>query len=228
MKKILHLILLVGYGVLAQNTSLKVSYQQAIVDKKLTKSDEPRLLKGVEFQLLANDSVSEFRFVNKLLDSERGNLLFVAKAGVSELDIFYTNLKSKEDLTRTHVIDKEFLIDYPFNKYKWEITREEKKIGKYTCRKALGYYNELSPSGKTLNRQVVAWFTSEIPLSYGPKGFHGLPGLILEAQKGKYIFIAKEVQISQEEIKIHKPSSKNKVKEEQFIDYINKFIRRGK
>lgn len=63
----------------------------------------------------------------------------------------------------------------------WIITEETKEIGGYTCFKAT--LNEvMERSTKNFIRPVIAWFTPEIPLPFGPLHYGNLPGLILELQ----------------------------------------------
>ena len=52
----------------------------------------------------------------------------------------------------------------------WSIEDSLKTIGEYTAQKATCRFR---------GRDYVAWFTTEIPLPYGPWKFQGLPGLIL-------------------------------------------------
>jgi GLPGLI family protein len=58
---------------------------------------------------------------------------------------------------------------YQFN---WNLQKETKKIGRFTCNKATTHFR---------GRDYTAWYTTEIPLPYGPWKLQGLPGLILEA-----------------------------------------------
>ncbi|AFR35079.1 GLPGLI family protein [Riemerella anatipestifer] len=59
----------------------------------------------------------------------------------------------------------------PIPKLEWKISSTTKKIGDYLAVKATTRYS---------GRNYEAWFTQEIPFSYGPYLFQGLPGLILE------------------------------------------------
>jgi len=54
----------------------------------------------------------------------------------------------------------------------WDIQEETKMIGIYKVQKATAHFR---------GRDYTAWFTSQIPLPYGPWKLVGLPGLILEA-----------------------------------------------
>jgi GLPGLI family protein len=54
----------------------------------------------------------------------------------------------------------------------WDISEEIKRIGIYKVQKANAYFR---------GRDYTVWFTSQIPLPYGPWKLVGLPGLILEA-----------------------------------------------
>jgi GLPGLI family protein len=64
---------------------------------------------------------------------------------------------------------------------------------------------------------VTAWFTNEIPVSFGPKGYYGLPGLILELHEGKQIHVAQNVKLSQDsDVTIAKPIKGLKMTQKEF------------
>lgn len=73
-------------------------------------------------------------------------------------------------------------------KIKWDLKGEFKTISNYKCQKAVGKFR---------GRIYEAWFTSEIPLSFGPWKFFGLPGLILEVYDLKYeiYYTAEKIEI---------------------------------
>lgn len=59
----------------------------------------------------------------------------------------------------------------------WKFEKETKKVGKYTCHKATAPFR---------GRDYTVWYTTEIPIPYGPWKFNGLPGLVLEAYDSEY------------------------------------------
>ncbi len=78
------------------------------------------------------------------------------------------------------------------NTLNWTLVDSTKKIGKFTCQKAMVIFR---------GRAYEAWYTLEIPVSNGPWKLHGLPGLILEANsKDKdhtfsYTFLGLEIPL---------------------------------
>lgn len=73
---------------------------------------------------------------------------------------------------------QEFLVTEPMLT-NWELQNETKKIQDFICYKAIGVYSYQS-NGKELTKNIIAWYAPELSSSFGPNGFGGLPGLILE------------------------------------------------
>lgn len=81
----------------------------------------------------------------------------------------------------------------------WDIKSETKKIGNYDCIKAIAEFR---------GRNYTAWFTTDIPLPYGPWKLQGLPGLILEVydtNKEVFFYFKNLKYPSDTQIKIAKP-----------------------
>ena len=62
----------------------------------------------------------------------------------------------------------------------WEITDEEGDYNGYKVRKAITDSFELDKDDPFYFGKAIAWFCPDIPISSGPGGYYGLPGLILE------------------------------------------------
>ena len=73
----------------------------------------------------------------------------------------------------------------------WTITDETKTIKGYTCKKAI----------KGSDDKRIAWFTEDIPVKHGPRGFNGLPGLILEFYNNKHHYVVKDIELNHPEVK---------------------------
>lgn len=74
------------------------------------------------------------------------------------------------------VASDHFSIALPYPTQDWEILGDRKEIGGYNCQNAKTTFK---------GRTYIAWFTTELPFSYGPWKLHGLPGLILDARDTK-------------------------------------------
>ena len=90
-------------------------------------------------------------------------------------------------------------------KIEWELLNETKKIGKYICYKA-------KQSNSTSKNAPIAWYTMEIPLSFGPNKFDGLPGLILELELNNHVFKAASIILNSTDFEpIEKPTKGKKI-----------------
>jgi GLPGLI family protein len=69
----------------------------------------------------------------------------------------------------------------------WDITNEKKIIDGYTCYKA-NYKQIKKVLDKTETTTAIAWFCPDIPISFGPAQFSGLPGLIFQLDSNLYSF----------------------------------------
>ncbi|WP_129583027.1 GLPGLI family protein [Flavobacterium cyanobacteriorum] len=108
-------------------------------------------------------------------------------------------LKNKNFTVYEKIIDFRYSYSEPAN-LKWEILKETKQIGQYKARQA---------KCKAYGRQWFAWFTSEIPLNYGPYKFSGLPGLILELHDSQNQFSFSLQDFQKKVIRRKLPNSKD-------------------
>lgn len=95
----------------------------------------------------------------------------------------------------------------------WKLSTETKKIGNFNCQKAIGHLR---------GRDYIAWFTTEIPVPFGPWKLHGLPGLILEAYTPdeEIYFYARKIEYPTKKGKIEKITIEKGKKWLTFSEYL--------
>ena len=135
----------------------------------------------VNYNLHFNMKESYF-FVNQVLLNEYKNV-----------DDFCSKLmvKPRYYVSTTDSIHKYYENDEAIGEYviamekeaKWTLTQETKMIGGYLCYKATSpFHNGSNWFEDNHKLDVTAWYTTKIPIPFGPNGYHGLPGIILELQ----------------------------------------------
>lgn len=147
----------------------------------------------------------------------------------------YINTKEKITLEEDEVFEKEFLIEEPLVKPDWKLINESKKIGDYSCFKAelivpvtevqkQNYQDFLKREEKKpslfkmeepKDKVITAWYTPEIPVSFGPNNYWGLPGLILEINEENQLILCSKVTLNTKS-KLKRPKKGDKVSQKEF------------
>lgn len=175
--------------------------------------------------------------VEQLKKPEAANGGFSVSVSFSGGGKKYVNLKENNSITEDEIFGKEFLIVEPLEKPQWKLVNENKKIGEYTCYKAellievtdkqkesykeFLKKEEVKPSlfkmEEPKDKTVTAWYTPEIPVSFGPNNYWGLPGLILELNEEEMIILCSKVTLNtKEKSKIKVPNAGEKVTQKKF------------
>lgn len=94
----------------------------------------------------------------------------------------------------------------------WQLSTESKTIANYKCFKATCKKKDFGPPGRDNMLEIVAWYCPSIPVSIGPKGLYGLPGLILQAEEPtrQLVFTAESVSLNMTKIDIITAPDKGK------------------
>jgi GLPGLI family protein len=102
----------------------------------------------------------------------------------------YSDLKNHHRTEQRDFMEKLFLIDTAMAKTNWKLTGRQKTILNYPCQQAVKIDQQDT---------VTAWFTSALPVSTGPMGLNGLPGMILETENhhGDLHVVAQVVDLQQ-------------------------------
>lgn len=145
-------------------------------------------------------------------------------------DVLFTNFDAAKKVELRVIFDKKFIVDDSISPLKWKMSEETKTILNHLCRKAttVKYGKRMTmniDNGKMERKEVddtsniVAWFTTDIPVSAGPGEYQGqLPGLILamDINDGKQTFIAKEISDKADLSVIKEPKGKKHYTPDEF------------
>lgn len=70
---------------------------------------------------------------------------------------------------------------------------------------------------------ITAWYTPEIPVSQGPEGYWGLPGLILEVNDGKTTILCSKIVLNpKEKAEIKAPNNGKEVSQKEYDEIVIK------
>lgn len=165
-----------------------------------------------QFVLSFNKKKSSFKHIQQLstntdFDNKMEN---IAKAAFTSSDI-YINYEIKSEI---YIKNDKVLVENKYNEAKWETTTESKVISNYLCYKAILKIPLINRYKENIIQEITAWFAPSLPYSFGPKDFHGLPGLILELNDIRSTFLATKISLDDKELTIDFPKGKTVTKEE--------------
>jgi GLPGLI family protein len=173
----------------------------------------------VEYTLNFNDEEASF-FANPILSETNIPLSGLVVIGGGKLK-YYQNEKTKE--YREFLDSKKvgIAILNRYIKYEWTLLNETKMIDGYTCYKATS--PSINAKNNTKNTDpkfnIIAWYAPEIPVTYGPAGYGGLPGLILELQFYAQTFYAKKINLNLDKTpEIDKLTEPKAISEETYME----------
>jgi GLPGLI family protein len=145
-------------------------------------------------------------------------------------DVLFTSMETGRKVEKKEMFDKSFIIDDTISKLKWKMTGETKTILGLPCMKATSSNIRTRTmmnmdNGKMERKEIkdtaniVAWFTTSIPVSAGPAEYQGqLPGLILEMdiKDGTQTFKATAISEKADLAVIKEPTGKKHLTPEEF------------
>lgn len=209
----------------SQNISGKVTYvvsMTPISDKKLDSLSKKSELKNVKMNKWLRDILKNTPNVNAYLDFIKGESIYYVEGkmeidGKSILNMnrtlaggdnkIYKNTKTKEYLQEN--IRENLLIEK--EEKKWKITQESKQIGEYLCFKAIDI------ESTNTKMKPIAWFTPQIPVSFGPLEYNGLPGLVILVEMSNRTISASKIVINpKEKIVLKKLIKGDRITEEKY------------
>jgi GLPGLI family protein len=185
MRKIIIAILFLGFiqATFAQNSAGKITFEKKrdwvkIQSKAtyLSKEQKDRMAQTwkneTEYKqkmvLTFNEKQTHYTFENQEEQSEDGTYSWR-----NDLMVITRDFENGKILELYETLGKSYVVEDSLKFSKWKILNEIKEVSGYICMKASTY-------DPVKRQNVVAWFTTDIPVSAGPERFGGLPGMILE------------------------------------------------
>jgi len=147
-------------------------------------------LEKLNYILKVNNNITEFKLVETLPIDDSG--VKIAKLIGGGNGIYFKDILKKINLHKKEAFGNLYLIKISSDSIKWQLTSESKYILNFKCFKAISNRKIETRRGPEI-QEIEAWYTPEININSGPIGFGGLPGLILELRRGKFIFYAVKI-----------------------------------
>jgi GLPGLI family protein len=163
---------------LEKTTMMKGAYAKAIENAPF-----------LNFELLFNTTESYFSLKDGLGLDDQGYIYAKLFSG------YDGSVYQKDDFSYSEINGEigNFLIKNDKRK-DWILMNETKQINGFVCFKATAVKTVENSKG-IFHFPIIAWYCPQIPLSYGPNGYGGLPGLILELQVRNILFGVKTMDL---------------------------------
>ena len=203
-----------------------------------------------KFELIFNESVSLFRSV---VDDEAPDPFANAGGGGGGMRMnfrmptanTFTDVAKQMQYEERAFFEKEFLIVDSLKQYKWKLSEETKTIAKQLCKKATtmitapqmrmrvsigGPGNNTDTAANTprapKETELVVWYAENIPVSFGPDNYSGLPGVIMEIDQdnGANVTTAVEVSAKYPKKELVAPTKGEKMNRAQFQENMQKLM----
>ncbi|MEO1033568.1 MAG: GLPGLI family protein [Bacteroidota bacterium] len=167
----------------AKNEALEMLHESQPVESYLVFNDSISL-----YYVEDNKEVPKFENIDGAISINPTGINF--NRGMAGGDrLFYTDWSRNYNISTFEIWGEKKRVKV--DSMDWTITNETKEIKGYLCKKAI----------KDSDEKRVAWFTEDLPVKHGPRGFNGLPGLILEFYNNKHYFVVKEIELNHPEVK---------------------------
>lgn len=197
----LFFLFIFNFGV-CQEFKGSITYSLNIADdEKLSKGELSGYFK------LAKENENHLSFV---LDFNKNEMKFYSKATeIDGIDVSFSKAFSGVDGIYYRKLNETFVLNSMDNfvlgkmilkkdmKVDWKLQTETKKIQDFLCYKASAKIKYNNGVGD-FQKELIVWYCPSIPYSYGPKGYGGLPGIILEFQENNITIGAKKIEFNKE------------------------------
>lgn len=231
MKNLITLLIIVFFQLTSFSQQTFIYKTSAEIDYKSIKLDEvKKLMRNVESELDENkfilsvlDNQSQFS-VSAALNKDSQNLqaLKIAEAMSYVSDQWFYNSSNGSLYLQTSFMNQIFNVQFK-ELPRWQIKNEHKVIGKYKVTKAVTTRKFIGSNG-VKEKEIEAWFCKDIPVSHGPMGAVGLPGLVVQLRLQNTIYTLDSVENAVSPLK--KVNQNEVISSEKFYDLVDEKLQK--
>lgn len=205
MKKLIQVLFLAVFiSSYSQVSNGRITYKVTVIDEN---NDKDKIIKGAfpncfesiknfDFILSYNDEKSFFE-INETYKKNITNEINFArmKCGypgeILKINDTIFNFNAGQYLEKNLILKKAKVND-------WVLLNETKVIDGYLCYKATTE-DVIVGRDRTIRKPITAWYCPKLNYSYGPLGYNGLPGLILELQTRDAVYGVSKIELDLKE-----------------------------
>ncbi len=204
------------------NTDLPKEIKQTKLGKAVKESSDR--IGNLEYKLSFNDSLAKYFFVDKMVndDDETTGKIVNAILGIRKNDVYFSK-KGNLITTIEDIFGKTYKVQKKLDAIEWELTKEHFVINDLVCFKALTTITEEGRNG-VKKIPIIAWYAPSINIPYGPDGFGGLPGIIVQLENDKIVTSLNRIEYTEEVVKIDEPKKGEKISDEDFKALIKDMV----
>lgn len=228
----------------AQQNEGKVIYERTMqIQMRIADNDQAEQMlpktRTDKFELTFGNNQSLWKHIDEEenVDEVNNNGMQIRMMAPGMDDITFFDFGKDRKVEQREMFGKKLLVIDNIRKLNWKLSDDTKTILGHTCHKAtaqrFGKRMMMNMDNGKMERKeindtsnLVAWFTSDIPVPAGPEVQGQLPGLILalDMNDGRMLYKALEISPKVDIASIKEPTKGKKVTPEEFLVERNKMM----
>ena len=192
-----------------------------------------------KFELTFGNNQSLWKHIDEEdnLEEMSGGGVQIRMVGPGQNDVVFHDFTAGRKVEQRDMMEKKFIIADSIRKMNWKLTGETQTILGHVCQKAVAQRTGMRmqttmENGKIERKEIadttniIAWFTTDIPVPAGPEVQGQLPGLILELDmnNGRMVYKALDIQQKADVASIKEPTKGKKVTPDEFTKERDKMM----
>jgi len=220
------IIIILFSNLVCKSQNLKCTYSVRVDSVYFLKNKLPvdNLYKYMDFvdelfySLEISDSISVYKISDYSKKRLSGMTTRIAQ-NIGGRGLYYSNIKDSIFLNQKEFFGETFLINQTIPE--WNLLSESKFIDNIETFKA-NCAITINNGVKKFRKIITAWYAPSIPVTFGPKNYNGLPGLILELHENEVVLYLSKIEFedSDKSKLISKPSKGVRMTELEFENHL--------